>query len=121
VTLSLIFAKFNGNAHAEAGLNAPDRTFQPHRAIHGEARSKACADPEYIVGLNEHAAFADIARAGAQTSRTPFDLYDSLIAVARRSPTFGADSFRFSQVHGRGTLRVINGAQRSNPVSVPLP
>jgi hypothetical protein len=68
VALGLIFTKFNRNAHAEAGFNAADRTLQPDGAIDGEARAKTCPNPKYIVGLNEHAAFADIACAGAQTS-----------------------------------------------------
>ncbi len=115
MTLGLIFAKFNGNAHPEAGLNTADRTFQPHGPIDGQARAKARADPKYIVGLNKHPSFADIACTGAQTSRTPFDLHDSLIAVARRSPTVRAASFRFSHVHGRGTLRVIKWRAKVEP------
>jgi hypothetical protein len=118
VLLALLLAQLDGYAHAETRLDAPDGTIKPTWVFRSEARAKTSANPKNILGFDEHAAGAHVARARVEARRAPLNLEIGLIAVTGRPASIRLARLGFFSVHGPDDSRD-SGAQMSSPCSVP--
>src|SRR5580704_18219422 len=96
--LAVLFGYDYGDSHAQAGVDSADEAIDFDGPFGTDTRGEAGADPERVGGFDKHAVGADVACAGAENGRAPFNLKIGAVIVAR-SPATLRPSWIVSTAH----------------------
>jgi hypothetical protein len=79
----VLLGDVDGDAHAQAGLDALHEAIDFDGAIGSDAGGEAGTYPEGVGGFDEHAVGTDITSASAENGGTPFDLKIGAVVIPR--------------------------------------